>query len=583
MKYFVSSVFDPLRNFLTFNKSIMKTLGQKGESTWSELPVRGNNHKDSVLKWISVLLTFAIFNLTIGCRSYFKVRTSAMPTTEAIAGISAAGKTVVIHWNEKKWFLSDVQVKNNTVTGKLEDYKRPPTIKPVRPDRINRYYARNSKSQQFLLSEVHLYVSEFADSGNDRISIPVKSVFRMEIYNKDKASTIISWSLVPFGITVGTLLALVLVLALTSCPFIYTWDGENYQFAGEIYSGAIHKPLERNDYLKLPTYPGQQSYSLKVSNEVQEIQNTNMMELLVFDHPQSVNILVDKYGKVTTLSQPVAPSLATALSGENVTKLLTSKDNLFYQSKSTGGASPLKDGVILEFPGPGTSKTAKLEVRAKNSVILDYALGKFHAMFGSAFNKFEKKQQKSSADQMRQWSLDQGIPLSLFVERSGKWEFVDYYNIAGPLKYKDDVLSIPLNGKETNPLKVKLEFGNFLWEIDYAAIDYSPGQQVTSHTIPVKSALDEAQKDVSSLLAKDDTKYYTQPTMTNQAIVTFDLPKATDQYRTVILHSKGWYQVLRNPEGKPDVDKLKTFKQPGRFNQFVNEQIKTVEQLVAQP
>ena len=561
----------------------MKTLIMKTKPIRIKLSRYGKPEVKRLLKWISVVLIFAVLNMTIGCRSYFKVKTSVMPTSETLAGISGAGKTIIIHYNEKKWLLGDVQVKNNTVTGKLEDYKMPPTIKPVRPDRTNRYYASGFRSQRFLLHEIHLYVSDFANSGNDRVSIPIRSVVRMEIYNKDTAATIASWTLVPIGITIASLIVLILILALTSCPFIYTWDGENYQFAGEIYSGAIHKPLERNDYLKLPTYAGQQSYTLKVANEVHEIQNTNLVELLVFDHPGNVNILIDKYGKVTTLSQPVSPSMATSLAGENVTKLLTAKDDLFYGGKSVSEASPLKDGVILEFPGQITSTTAKLEIRAKNSIVLDYTLGKFHDMFGSAYNKFEKKQQKTSADQMRQWSLNQGIPLSLYVERSGKWDFVDYYNIAGPLKLKDDVLSIPLNGKETNPLKVKLEFGNLLWEIDYAAIDYSPEQQVTSYAIPAKSALTENQKDVSGLLAKDDTKYYTQPAMTNMAVVTFDLPKATDQNRTVILHSKGWYQVLRNPDGKPDVDQLKKFKEPGRFNQFVNEQIKTMEQLVSQP
>ncbi len=561
----------------------MKTLIRKTKPIRIKLFKCEKSVVKRVLKWISVVLVFAVLNMTIGCRSYFRVRTSVMPNSEVLTGINAAGKTIIIHLDDKKWRMSDVQVKNNAITGKLEDYKMPPTIKPVKPDRANRYYNGGKRSQQYLLHEVHLFVVEVTDSGNDRVSIPVKSVVRMEIYNKDTGTTILSWVLVPIVMTIGSLIAFVLILSLFSCPFIYTWDGENYQFAGEIYSGAIHKPLERNDYLKLPAYPGHQSYILKIANEVQEIQNTNLAELLVFDHPAGVNILIDKYGKVNTMSYPVAPSLATSLAGENVTKLLTSKDNLFYQSKSVSEPSPLKDGVILEFPGQVNSTTAKLEIRAKNSIILDYMLDKFHDLFGSAFNKFEKKQKSAPADQMLRWSLDQGIPLSVYVERSGKWEFVDYYNVAGPLKYKDDVLSIPLNGKESNPLKVKLEFGNHLWEIDYAAIDYSPSTPVTSYTIPVKSAITENQKDVSELLLHDDDKYYTQPEMTNQAVVTFDLPVATGQSRSVILHSKGWYQVLRNPAGKPDIKQLKAFKQPGHFNQFVNEQLNILEQLVAKP
>ncbi|HAQ17806.1 MAG TPA: hypothetical protein DCR40_01080 [Prolixibacteraceae bacterium] len=365
-------------------------------------------------------------------------------------------------------------------------------------------------------------------------------------------------------------------------PIFYTWDGENYQFAGEIYSGSIHKPLERNDYLKLPTYPGQQSYTIKITNEVREIQHTNLLELMVVDHPQNIDVLIDKNGALTTMSQAVEPTLATNLNGNDVTNLLLGKDNQFYQSSSIENQLPLKDGLIIQFPNQGDAKTAKLAIRAKNSIVLDFMLGQFHNMIGSSYQRYMKKQQSVPESTMRQWALDQRIPLSLSVERQGQWEFVDYYNIAGPMKFKDDVLTVPLNGNETVPLKVKLEYGSFLWEIDYAAVDYSPDNEVTSYTIPAKTAITEEQKDVTGLLSKDDTKYYTQPITTNKAVVTFDLPELTSQNRTVILHSKGWYEILRNPVGKPDIENLKAFRQPGHFNQFVNEQLKKMVQQAAQ-
>lgn len=566
----------------------MKNWLQLSKSSLSVLPAWFKIQNKRAIKWISLGLTFAIVNLSVGCKSYFKVNSSSAPSSETLIGMRDAGKTIIVHFNESKWILSDVQIKNNFITGKLNNYNFPPTRKPVRPTKPNRYIASKrsfkSPSQKYLLKEVHLYLDEFAEQGNSQVSIPVSSISKIEIYDKDTAATVGSWVLGGVGVTAGALIVLGVIVALTkeSCPFIYTWDGENYQFTGEIYSGTIHKPLERNDYLKLTAYPGQNSYTLKITNEVREIQNTNMLELLVFDHPENVNVLVDKYGTATSLSQPVAPSLATNLAGENVTKLLSSRDNLFYQSTTALAALPVKDGLILEFPNDGETKMAKLAIRAKNSIILDYMLGQFHDMFGTAYKGFMKKQQKSSATEIRQWTLDQGIPLSLYVERNGKWEFEDYYNIAGPMAFKEDVLSFPLKGNETNPLRVKLEYGNFLWEIDYASIDFSDDQKITSYIVPPKTVITEEEKDVTALLVKDDNNYYTQPSMDNEAVVTFDLPEFKGQNRTIILHSKGWYQLLRNPVGKPDIEKLKAFRQPGHFNKFVNEKLKKMEQQVSQ-
>lgn len=563
----------------------MKTLLQKNKSIWSMTHYRGKNQKKLTIKWISVALVFAVLNLTFGCQNYFKVNTAAQPSSETIFGMSDIGKTIVVHFNQKKWLLTDVQVKDETVKGRLNDYQMPPTFKPVRPDRPNRYLTRASQNQRYLLNEVHLYLDEFAETGNNQVSIPVSSISKIEIYDIDTATTVGSYVLGTLGVAATAFIIIGVIVALTkeSCPFIYTWDGENYAFAGEIYSGSIHQPLERHDYLKLPTYAGKQTYTLKITNEVREIQHTNLMELLVIDHPENTDILIDKYGKIATLEKSVEPTLATNLAGENVTDLVASKDNLFYQSNSASSELPLKDGVIMEFPGQGKAKTAKLSIHAKNSIVLDYMLGQFHDMFGSAYSGYMKKQKNASADQMHQWSRNQGIPLSLYVERDGNWEFVDYYNVAGPMKFKDDVLSVPLNGNETDPLRMKLEFGNFLWEIDYASVDYSSEVQVKSYMVPVKTAITEAEKDIAALLQKSDNKYYTQPTMDNQAVVTFEMPELTDQNRTIFLHSKGWYEILRNPEGKPDIEKLKAFRNPGHFNQFVNQQMKKMEQLVSQP
>lgn len=562
----------------------MKIMLNQNKSFLSKLLQLSKIQEKRALKLISLSLVLALLNLTVGCRNYFKVTTSNQPSSETIAGLNAAEKSVIVHFNQKQWLLTDIQIKDSKVTGMLNDYQMPPTIKPVRPNKPNRYTTRASHNQRYLLNEVHLYLDEFSDLGNRKVSIPVSSISKVEIYDKDTASTVGSYFLGALGISAGAFLIIGVIVALTkeSCPFIYTKDGDNYNFAGEIYSGSIHKPLERNDYLKLPTYAGQQSYTLKITNEVKEIQHTNLLELLVIDHPENIDILMDKYGKVVTISQHVAPMKATDFAGEDITKLVSSKDNLSYQSNSKEKELPLKDGVIITFPSQANAKTAKVAIHAKNSIVLDYMLGQFHEMFGSAYKRYAKKQQKSSGAAMRKWSLDQGIPLSLYIERDGKWDFVDYYNIAGPMKYKEDVLSVPLNGNETDPLKIKLEFGNFLWEIDNATVDYSIDQKVTLNTISAKTAIDEGQKDVAGLLNKDDEKYYTQPLTDNKAEVTFDLPKPTDLNRTVILHSKGWYEILMNPVGKPDIGKLKSFRQPGHFNRFVNERMKQMEQQVSQ-
>lgn len=540
--------------------------------------------KESYKKWVSILLVYAIVNLSGGCYNFFKVTSTSSPSSEAIAKQKNDRKTIIVHYNDEKWTMTGIDIANNTVKGKLEKYDKPLRLKPVDPNKPNRYYHRQTNDERYLLNEVHLYLNEFAKDENNLVSIPVNSINKIEIYDKDTGATVGSYFLGFLGVTVVAFAITAIFVAIfkESCPFIYSWNGNSYQFEGEIYSGSIYKPLERNDYLKLSTYQNQSVYQLKITNEVREIQHTNQLELIVIDHPKNSFVLVDKNGKIHSPESLMSPVSALAGNGQNVTAMVNSKDDIYYQSNYSGNNIPIKDYLVLEFPDQGIAKTAQLAIHGKNSIMLDYMVGEFNDLFGSAFNRYNKSQSRASGDGMRQWSLDQGIPLSLYVERAGNWEFVDYYNIAGPMKFKDDILQIPLKGNETKPLKVKLEFGTFLWEINYAAIDYSADTEFTSWSISPKLAINENRTDITSLIAKDDQQYYTQPETTNYAEVTFNLPQPTDQGRTVVLHSKGWYSIIQDPQGKPDIVYLKSFKNPGQFNQFVISKLKEMEERISQ-
>lgn len=542
-------------------------------------------HYTNTQRVVAFILIFALLILTIGCRNYFLVNTVKNPTIEKVASLNDIQKTIIVHFNDKKWVLIDAVVKNNTVFGTLNAYTMPPTINQVNPNRPNRYYKTDSKNQRYLLNEVHLYITEYVDLGNGQISISAGAISKLEIYDPDTASTVGSWLL---GAAAGTVLATSIVyiyvlLTKESCPFIYTWDGSNYHFQGEIYSGSIRKQLERHDYLKIPARSDTNSMTLKITNEVQEIQHTNLMELLVIDHAQNIQVMADKYGVISNIEKPIEPTMAVSLAGANVTNLLLAKDSLFYQSNSPKDQKPLKDYLILDFKTNKKAKEAKLIIHAKNSVLLDYMISQRNKLLGIGYDTYLKKQDKKSAEEMKQWSLSQGIPLSVYVQRAGRWEFVDYYNVAGPMAFKDDVLKVPLKGNESDPLKLKLEFGAFLWEIDYAALDYSADQKLTEIVVPIKTALTEENKEVAGLMRFDDAKYYTQPSMTNQAVVTFDLPQQTNQTRTIILHTKGWYQIMYKPEGKMDVKRLMKLKEPGGFNQFINEEIERMDKQVLAP
>jgi hypothetical protein len=551
----------------------MKTKKDIFLKAWKKFPSLLAIQNFRATRYIAVFLAAATLNLTEGCY-YFRVSSQSNPSAEKISSLDSGGKNFYLHFNEKTWRLSNVELRDSILSaeaGKIDDYN---VMYQVKPDKPNRYIKKASNNQTHLLNEVHIFTDEYADLGNNMFSVPVSSISKVEIYDKDTATTTGSWVLgiLGAGAIAYVILAILVLIFKESCPFIYTYDGDSYHFAGEIFSGAIQPGLERHDYLLLHDMkPTEGQYLMKVTNEVKEIQHINLLELAVIDHPENVNVLMDKYGQVQTFSEPVFPVKAEAYDGQDVLSLISEKDESAYIFNDISVSDDHFAGVVLTFVKPKEAAYGKLEIRAKNSVWVEHVFSRFHDMFGGRYYKFDRKQEKKTSEEIRELMFNQGFPLAVYLENEGEWALQDFYEIAGPMAMKNDVLSIDLKDVKSDTIKIKLEAGLMFWEMDYAAMDFTENFPLEVKTTSALQAIDENGLDVATALYSDDIQYYSQHEIGNEATLTFPVPEFTDENRTVILHSKGYYKIIREQEGRADWKALKSFRDPGRMAQFSRE------------
>jgi hypothetical protein len=532
---------------------------------------------------LKTLIIILMSQFMSGCQYYYKITTINHPQTEDISLLADTNRTFVIHTDSIVFIIDSVKIKNDSMYGNsIAEYQLPfgqnsyPSI-----NSSNRY--RMNKGDSRLLKEVHLYLQPGIFSEDTICSFALKDIYRLDIYNPDKKRTTLSWFT---GCAIGCVSApvtLFLVLAIlsdleVSCPYIYVNNGSEYVFTGEIYSGSIYAPLERHDYLVLPDLVEVDGkYLLMISNELQEIQHTNLAELIVIDHPMQSEVLIDKYGNYQTASTIHSPLTATNLLGSDILAEIKNRDSISYcgipptQEKEV----PLTDNITLTFDLPGEMEHGKLFIRARNSLWLDYVYKKFHGLLGSYSETWTKKQNNSDTEDFTKWSLSQKIPLSIYVERNGEWVFCDYFNMAGPMAMKDDVITIDLKDIGTRPLKIKLESGTYFWEIDYVGIDYSENIPVKSTVVRIDKATNEVDKDIADLLRFDDEDYYIQSVMNETAKVSFQVPEFTNTDRTIFLHSKGFYQIIQETSGLPKIKKLKSIRKSGQFLEYSRELLKT--------
>ena len=522
-----------------------------------------------ISKPLSWVLLFSFLTATNGCY-YFRVNRSSEPPANTISKMQDEHKYIIVHLDDKLWQLSDIIIEQENITGKISDLSSIVNYKTVKKDAPNRY----KKDESQILNEVHIYTTEFTKIGSTKITFPIKAISKIEVYDKATGATIASWAFSGLAVGIGALGVLWIIVLLTksSCPFIYTFNGKDYIFTGEIFSGATQPGLERDDYLLLPSNAStDKTYKIKITNEVHEIQSVNFAELLIFDHPENTSVLIDKNGIPYSFNKPISPVEAKSTGNKNILPLVINRDTLIYSGNETKIGKDGIDEVVMKFIKPENAESSRLIIRAKNSFWLDVLISKLHKLFGERYDSYSLKEEKTSGDKLRKWLLEQNIPLSVYIEKNGRWEFIDYFNIAGPMALRDEIMPINLKGINSDTIKIKLKTGFLFWEIDYAGMDFSKNEEMKPVAVPVKTAIDNNNLDIRGLLINRDNGYYVQKQTGDAAVLTFDKPLQGEGTRSVFLHTRGYYKILREQTGKAEKKKLRTFRKPNRVPAFSKE------------
>jgi hypothetical protein len=529
--------------------------------------------------FLSCFLYLAIANMIGGC-TYYRVRGTIGPDAGQIAAKALVPeKYVIVHDGDGAWHLDGIALNEakSDIVGDLEalslmhlSYLKDYEAKMGRHERGPiQYQPRKSTPTQ----EIHIYLDDGTLTDTiGHATIPVSGVRKIEIYDPAIGATVASHLLGGLAIAAGVVVIIGVIALATksSCPFLYTRDvSGRWAFSGELYGGAIAEPLERDDYMPLPGLRAiDGSYELKIANELKERQYTNIAELLVVDHPVGVAVLADKDGKLHSISHASLPGIAQGGSNDCLKKLEV-RDASTYGFDVPDVADPAFSSLTMSFPKPASAKRGKLVIHAKNSYWLDYMFARFTEQFGTRYNEFAAEQKKAPAAESMQWSMEQGIPLSVLVQTDKGWEQAGHFDVVGPLASRDMVMQLDLSRVNTTDLKLKLRCGARFWELDYAAMDFSEDVPMSVVRLSPYAAIDENGKETGDMLSSKDEKYLVQPEPGNEVIARYKVPvQAPATARTVLFHSRGYYEYIRNYTNKPNLVRLMSFKKAGAFTRF---------------
>ena len=361
------------------------------------------------------------------------------------------------------------------------------------------------------------------------------------------------------GIVVVAFATAVLAVLATkqSCPFVYSWDGAQYVFDAEPYGGAITRGLERDDYSELENlreHNGQ--YRLLLTNEVDETQFTNLMELWVVDHARGLRVVSGEHGQLRGYRQMQEPIAARDRDGLDLLPWLRATDRKIWEPEAVAGPNGnLRQEVVLTFKKPAGARQVNLIANAATGLWGSYMIKKMVELHGRETAAWLASLDKNPAavEAIHAWGEREGTyRLPIEVEEPQGWVVRGTLPNGGPLLAEDRVIALDVSGVRGTELRLRLRPPGGYWALNSFAAAYGPGEAVKIVRVPARSARTSEGKDILADLAASDDRYYAMPDETHSAEVIFAAPPRTQQQRTVLLHSRGWYQLHLRNNGAPD-------------------------------
>ncbi len=336
-----------------------------------------------------------------------------------------------------------------------------------------------------------------------------------------------------------------------SCPFIYSFDGSEYILDSNLLHGAAID--DEIDYAKLEHLTSADGkIQIKMTNEMDETEYIDELNLLRVDHPAGTSIIPDVKGEIHTLKSRIEPSVAYESPGENILHLISRKDGKFwgydgiYESPDEVRSSIIKELVfdfpkpknelILEFPKPKDAKTAKLVMNVCNTVYGINKAARFLRKYGDK-ESLLKLARFRGKDELFQFDVD--------VFENGKWKTRGHIPGASPVIPRNQIAVLDVSNVKEEKLRLRLPIADGFWMIDSAYIDYSEDEPVKISELETIEAIDNAGRNIRDLLKGDDGLYYVAEKGDYAKINFSESSSVADMSHSFVIKIRGYYKVYK--------------------------------------
>jgi hypothetical protein len=394
----------------------------------------------------------------------------------------------------------------------------------------------------------------------------IDSVLQVWVKRSDPVAT--TFAVIGVVAMVAVATALIVAALKESCPFVYSYDGQQYVFDAEPLGGAICAGLERSECSRLEyVKPVEGQYRLRFQNEVEETQYLDGAELLVVDHRTEDLIVPDSSGRLHVISSPLSPASARDENGCDITKFLNLRDGMAWQTQMSIAeltqSTDTRHHLTLEFSKPKDARRARLIVNAGTAIWGSNMIREMLQRRGSNVEEWYQavNQRGLKAVELLSFNLREEMYLmKLYVQKDSTFVERSLVFGGGPFVAEDRVIELDVSDIPADKLVFKLNPPKGFWTLDYLAIEYDNDDVAIPQVIKVLYGRDQNGRDITRQLARTDSVRYVMARTGDWADIAFDAPPLTaNLQRSVFLKTTGYYEVQINknvPEQTELVNRL---------------------------
>jgi hypothetical protein len=420
------------------------------------------------------------------------------------------------------------------------------------------------------------------DTGARRVFVPLDEVVTVLVRTRRNEGKI-AYTLIGLGIDI-------LVLAVlnadtppasddnccaSSCPWVYTFDGERYVLEGDILGGTLFRSSQRTDRLglgKLAAAGGE--YRVRLENPQQEIQYVDDAALLVIDHRRGARVVSSAAG-LSLVDAPVAPVAATDLIGQEARSLVAAADGRSWTSLPAGlGRSQTRDALRLVFPQPAVATAATLVLRTRSTIWSAHLLRSLLGLHGRDLPAwFARMENDDRERQAFEGAIAREGLLHVRVWDGSDWKVV---GMVPPSRAatREHAFRFAVPAGET--LRVELASTAGLWMVDSALADYGTQDLVSPTELrPVRARAGDG-ADLRRLLRAQDGRAFAMH-QGERAELAFSVPAPVPgRQRSLVARLSGYYTVLvpsREPAQGARFRRL--MDEPGALGEYARSRLST--------